>query len=553
MSLRTSCPSCKANFNLPDTAAGKKARCAKCGQVFLVPDAGAAEAEALPVLELADEPDNGEAVQSRPDRKPPALPRFREEPDSRPRRRPARPRRRPQKDSTPLVICLSLVGGVLLIGAVVGVAYWVTSAQKPAGQQFVAAPAPPPVNPPVVFNPGPPPVNPPGFAPPPNPFPGPGGPAPGFPNPPNVGPPGMLGPGNPPGGIVPPKGPPIPPGGFPGIPGAKPPTQPEDPGPPLPPFQEPPNPYRAGSQTKLRPTRTLPAADPPVQLVYSPKHELLFRHDGKKALCVTDVKAGKDIDTRSAVEDFSDLHLSPDQSALYVADYGRTNIGYATPMRPSHVHRYDLAARKWERRQAPKIAFRIEVVDPWRFLLLEQDQWVSATVNRWEQGQDRLTELSRVGSNYAGDIEYDPRTGRMYHGNSGISSPEIHVFRLAGNKLQPVAETGTYGTASKAGGGGSAVLASDGSCFYYGKLQVDANDVKNNRRNFLEVILAASRDLAFGEKGYYNAHTGEKVADVGFATRVQAVSPDGMFVWVYNPTSRQLHQFAIEGQTKEGR
>jgi hypothetical protein len=320
----------------------------------------------------------------------------------------------------------------------------------------------------------------------------------------------------------------------------------EEPEPPLPPFQEAPNPFRAGTQTTLRPLRTVRAPGAATQLVYSPKYDLLFLRNKDKGLWVLDVKAGKDLGKQPAVDAFTDLHLAPDQSALYAADYGGTNIGYATPRRPSHVHRYDLAARRWERRQAPKIAYRIEVVDPSRFLLLEQDQWVSASLNRWEKDRDQITELSRTGANYAGDFEYDPRTGRIYHGNSGISSPEIHVLRVAGDKLKAVGDTGTYGTASKAGGG-SAVLSSDGRWFYYGKLQVEAMNVKNNRHTFPEVILAAARDLAFGEKGYYDAQTGARVGELGFTSRVLNVSPDGMFLWAFNTTTNELHQYAIEG------
>jgi hypothetical protein len=240
------------------------------------------------------------------------------------------------------------------------------------------------------------------------------------------------------------------------------------------------------------------------------------------------------------------MHLAPDESALYAADYGGTNIGYATPSKASYVHRYDLEGRKWERRQAPKIAYHIEVVDPWRFLLLEQDQWVAASLNRWEQGQEKVTELARLGSNYAGDFEYDPRTGRVYHGNSGISSPEISVYRVVGDTLRPAGQTDTYGSASK--GGGSATLSVDGSRFYYGRLQVEALDVKHNLTTFPEVIVAASRDLAFGQKGYYNAQTGEKVGSLDFETTAYAVSPDGMSVWAFDPSKTMLHQYGLDGE-----
>jgi predicted Zn finger-like uncharacterized protein len=525
MSLRTSCPSCRANFLLPVTAAGRKVRCTQCGQNFVV----SAAAEALPMLDEVEDADDRDGFRERPSPKSAAAhPRRREPEDDRPRRRSSRSRHRPRKDNVPLLIGLSLAGGVILMAAVVGLAYWATSDRDHPPPPMVAWNAVPPnqpafpVNPqpPFVFNPAPPAL--PGGG-----IPGPP-PAP-FPNIPNP----------PPGWVVPPampKGPPI------GVPN---PPQQEEPEPPLPPFVDAPNPFRPGTQTRLHQLRTLQAPDAAAQIVYSSKHDLLFVRNKDKGLWVMDVKAG-DLGKQSAVDAFTDLSLAPDQSAFYAADYGGTNIGYATPRRPSHVHRYDLAARKWERRQAPKIAYRVEVVDPWRFLLLEQDQWVAASLNRWEKRQDRVTELSRAGAHFAGDMEYDPRTGRIYHGNSGISSPEIHVLRVAGDKLKVVGDTGGYGTASKAGGG-SAVLSSGGRRFYYGKLQVEAMNVKNNQHTFPEVILAASRDLAFGEKGYYDAQTGAKVGEWGFNTRVVNVSPDGMSLWVYNPTTNELHQYAIEG------
>jgi hypothetical protein len=185
-------------------------------------------------------------------------------------------------------------------------------------------------------------------------------------------------------------------------------------------------------------------------------------------------------------------------------------------------------------------------VDRWRFLILEQDQWVSVALNDWNRGVSNITELSRTGSNYAGDIEFDPKTGRIYHGNSGISSPEIHVTRLEGNTVKPGEDSGTYGTAKQ--GGGSVTLSVDGSRFYYGKLQVEALDIKHNLRMFPEVIVAASRDLAFGKNAYYHAETGLQVGQLGFETTAYAISRDGRFLWAFNPSTTTVHQYAIEGE-----
>jgi hypothetical protein len=153
-------------------------------------------------------------------------------------------------------------------------------------------------------------------------------------------------------------------------------------------------------------------------------------------------------------------------------------------------------------------------------------------------------------------MEYDPRTGRIYHGNSGISSPEISVRVLNRNDIKPAEATGTYGTANR--GGGSVVLSQDGSRFYYGSLQVSAADVKKNLQTFPEIIVAASRDVAFGTTAYYSATTGSKLGEFPFKTTladprrgaaaaVIAVSPDGRSVWVIDRDKNVARQFALEG------
>src|SRR5262249_22974863 len=151
-----------------------------------------------------------------------------------------------------------------------------------------------------------------------------------------------------------------------------------------------------------------------------------------------------------------------------------------------------------------------------------------------------------TGSDYAGDFEYDPRTGRVYHGNSGSSSREIHVYRVAGDAFVNVEATGTYGTANQ-DGGGSVVLSVDGSRLYYGRLQVEALDVKHTLRTFPEAILAASRDLAFGQRNYYDAKTGATLGSLNFPSPAYTVSPDGMTLWVFDGATTTLHRYDLEG------
>lgn len=511
MSLQQPCPSCATPLALPDDLGEKKVRCPKCGTIFGVPTPSKVEDDIVSVVPV-DENEARAALQSRPgpSRTPPGD--WSRKPTVR-RADLSRPKPQPQGSAGGVLL---IVGGIALAGLLlvctgIGVGGWLwlrSVSPSNAGPVLIVDNSPPPM------------VNP--VARPPMADAGPPQPLPKNDFPPFQ-PPAQL----PPRPLVPP--PPV-----------------DPPGPPVPPFQTAPNPFREGTQTRLRQLQTLKAPGNAVQLAYSPQHELLFLRNSASGVWVMDVKTGQSLGMQSAQHRFTDMAMAPDETALFVADYGGERTGYGDPIHPSYVHRYDLAARKWEHRKAPKIAYRLETVDSWRMLLLEQDQWVAVTLNRWDQKQEKITELARTSSNYSGDIEYDPRTGRIYHGNRGISSPEINVCRVVGDTLRGAVEgSGTYGTASKGGGGGGVALSVDGTRFYYGKLQVEALDVKHNLRSFPTVIVAGSRDLAFGAGTYFNAHTGEKLGNL--PGTVHAISRDGMVLWTITDGPNTLTKFAIDG------
>ncbi|RIK76606.1 MAG: hypothetical protein DCC68_19065 [Planctomycetota bacterium] len=278
-----------------------------------------------------------------------------------------------------------------------------------------------------------------------------------------------------------------------------------------------------------------------VQMEYAPDYGLLFLRNSGSAVHVVDVATRQRIDLRLATETFTDFDLTGDQRYLYAADYGGTRTGYGDPIRPSLVQRFDLQTRTWETRTAPWVVFRIEGVNAERYLVQEIDQHVDMMLNSWEATQSR--ELSRIRADYYGDFEYDDRLGRIYHGSSGSSSSEIHVRRLVGDVLVSAGDTGTYGTADS--GGGSSVLSTDGERFYYGRLQVEALDVRNNLRFFPEIIRAATGDIAFGNAAYYDAHTGEELGTYGFQASAITVSDDGREMWAFDQSTNQLHRYRI--------
>lgn len=285
------------------------------------------------------------------------------------------------------------------------------------------------------------------------------------------------------------------------------------------------------------------------QLIYSDTYNTLIQKNTASAIFTMDLGT-----TTSALHlanwRFTDMSASPDGRYVFAADYGGENIGYGTPWNTSYVHRLDLSNNTWETKTA-YIAGNIEAVSGDQFILKSNDQWVTYTNNSWGQGSE-VTILNTsngywtpgyYSGTYSGDISYDPNTGRLLHGNSGLSSQEITAFKLVNNNFYQQESSGTYGTAQ--GFGGTVTLATDSSALYYGSLQVDPLDVSHNLRVFPEQIYAATGDFAFGNGNYYDAHTGQLLGNLGFSTTVYGLGASGKDFWAYDSSQNMLRHFSV--------
>jgi hypothetical protein len=293
-----------------------------------------------------------------------------------------------------------------------------------------------------------------------------------------------------------------------------------------------------GGAVFLTETAVLHGVPEPDKILLSRAYHIVFATiTSSRELFIYDTRTAQLIEKHKAFSKFSDMDISPDGRFLFAADYGGEEMGYGTPLSQHYVHRYDLTKGIWTVRKAPKIAWRIEAVSENGVLLLEHDQWVDLTYNRFTTEDSTLRELDRTSADYYGDIEYDPATGRIYHGNSGSSSREINVLRLNGDSLTHEGGTDTYGTAQ--GGGGSSVLTPSGAIFFYGALEVDAFHITDNLGTFPERILAANNDIACGRSGYYDITTAEKLGTFSSSGtsgyyHTMAFSEDGRFLCVYD-------------------
>jgi hypothetical protein len=282
-------------------------------------------------------------------------------------------------------------------------------------------------------------------------------------------------------------------------------------------------------------------------MLFAPEAGVLILKNSGSAVAAIDVVTRQSI-LRLANGLFTDITLSPSRTYAFLADYGGENIGYGTPAWTSYVHRLELFDWTWDVRSA-YIAGNVQAISDVQLVLKSLDQWVSFTNNAWGSG-DALIPLNTptgwIGPAwwtgvYEGDFRWDYRRGRLIHGNSGLSSQEIQVFRIVGNNFVKQEGSGTYGTAS--GYGGTVVLATDGSAFYYGRLQVDPLDVTHNTLVFPELIYAANGRFALGDGNVYHTRTGTLLGALPFRTTVYAMNPEGEDFWAYDPLTTTVHHF----------
>lgn len=288
-------------------------------------------------------------------------------------------------------------------------------------------------------------------------------------------------------------------------------------------------------------------------LIYAPATSALVLKNTESAIVAIDIES-RIATTRLANGQFTDMALSPSGRYVFGADYGGENIGYGSPSNTSYVHRLDLTDMSWDIRTA-YIAGNIQAVSDTQVILKSLDQWVTFTNNVWGNGT-ALVPLNTptpafapgyYASVYAGDFRFDVLTGRLLHGNSGLSSQEIQSFRIVNNDFIKQEGSGVYGSAQ--GYGGSVVLATDGSAFYYGALQVDSLDVTQNLRVFPEVIHAANASIALGDGKFYDAHTGTLLGFLPFSTTVYAMNHSEDDFWAFDAGTRTVHHFALQPGT----
>jgi len=127
MSFTTACPNCDARLQAPDTLAGKRVKCKKCGETFVARSVGDEDGERASRRRVKSSrmADDSAADEDRPRR------RHRDE-DTENEPRPRKKKTKKKKAGSPaLLVVLLVVGAVVLIGGGIGVYLAFPKEEKP--------------------------------------------------------------------------------------------------------------------------------------------------------------------------------------------------------------------------------------------------------------------------------------------------------------------------------------------------------------------------------------------------------------------------------------
>ncbi len=347
------------------------------------------------------------------------------------------------------------------------------------------------------------------------------------------------------------------------------------------PFHETPRAFRSGTMTKLQRLDNTEGPRSPIRTVLSGKHKLVFFMSEKEGIQVYDFAAKKWLEAHPAQPnaEYVDMDIAPSQDFVFASD--RATEKAAEGITKHLVHRFDLANRKWEVCASPvtsvdvysekrinaqyvrrtKTGTREFHREPLRIQAIADNRLFAVVQGgialwKWQPGTAMSEQThQRTGNINFRDLEYEPRTARVFHEGGLNKAPPVGFKSISGTWIFNGSTSCTPEEQQKLTDGFGQnlhmmrfVLSSDGKRLYRGCAQMAADEPNKLVRAYRPLINAASDDLAFAEREYYNAATGEKAGEYGHNATLAAVSIDGAYFAAFDAADKKVYVYAIEGQ-----
>lgn len=289
----------------------------------------------------------------------------------------------------------------------------------------------------------------------------------------------------------------------------------------------------AGELTGVRPLRSIQGDYSTSRFLVSTKFNRLLVQQASFQVMVVDSTSGRSFASPRFESGVTGISLSPDESTLFVIEA----LEVETSRR---VHRLDVASGKWAMLPLPEAASGVLAVDGRTFVLTATGRYSGLGLYRWEG--ESLAELAWVRLPGMTGAILDHTSMRVY-----VSFPNntLRTVAVGASDLKERTSPWDRLPADRPRQSPTA-LSSDGTRLYFGADQTDARNLSRVLRTFPEPIVAATRDLAFAARAFYDARTGEKRGEMPYEATIRATSADGTAFWTFDPSSKTMDGFAIE-------
>lgn len=202
----------------------------------------------------------------------------------------------------------------------------------------------------------------------------------------------------------------------------------------------------------------------------------------------------------------------------------------------SVISRIALGTDQAEFRPVGAVARRIAAIDGRRLAVLSEPPNVTLSLYFWEG--TKLAKGPSLPAERPGALVYSADLKRLYHLKEDRA---LTVVEVEGDALKSAGPSRDYpGTPPP-----SLVVSGDGSRVFAGRVPLSAQGTPAGPQ-LPSPVLAATRDLAFTEKGVVRLPTPRPVGRLHVDARLIHTSEDGTRVWALDPATNKLHEYAAD-------